>query len=1020
MNSWEAFYGPNVGYALELYERYLSDPNAVDEETRALFDQIGKRDGSTVGMPGAEAVLARPVTRTRLEHPNGHSRTPTRLDRQGAVTRSPQEVAGASSAVATSSPPWVGPGDRNGIAEPVHPELPAAGTEFPGRAAGAVPSDAEIARIVAAARLARSIREYGHLDATIDPLGGPRPGDPMLDPHTHGISDADLRQLPPSIVWPSAGPEMGTCLDAIKRLRAIYSGSIGYEFDHVEDFGERTWLHSVVESGVYRTPLAAEQRRALLVRLTEVDGFERFLHTVFQGQKRFSIEGNDALIPMLDQVLSDAHESGIGEVTIGMAHRGRLNVLAHILGKPYAAIFAEFQTAGKRDASLPIADQTATQAGGDVKYHLGAHRTVEDGPLAGLAITMADNPSHLEFVNPVIQGFARASQDERDRPGAPIQHVDRAMAITIHGDASFPGEGVVAETLNLSALPGYRTGGSIHIIVNNQVGFTTGADAGRSTLYASDLAKGFEVPIVHVNADDPEACLAAARLADAYRQRFHKDFLIDLVGYRRWGHNEGDEPSFTQPRLYAAIGQHPRAREIYAQKLESEGLITPDDAESIDREVHDRLRAARDGSPDVGPARDATETDSRPVSPTAQVSASTLHAINQALLERPEGFTANPKLERILGRRREAIDDEHTIDWAFAEILALGSILADGTPIRFTGQDSERGTFSQRHLVLHDPETGTVYSPLQSLPQAKASFAMYNSPLTEMAVLAFEYGYSVHAPDALVLWEAQYGDFANVGQVIIDQFITAARAKWGAQPGLVLLLPHGYEGAGPEHSSARLERFLQLAAGRNVRVVYPTCAAQYFHLLRSQAAMLRGERMPLVVMTPKSLLRRPEAASSLSDLTAGSFSPVIDDAAAADRVDRIERLVLSTGKVSVDAALARQKMPVEWIALARVEQLYPFPDAEVKRVVSDYPNLREVVWLQEEPMNMGAWGFVAPRLRENLPAKVSLRYVGRPERPSTATGSPDFHSAEQAHIVGEALGDKQAPEVDSRESHDGG
>ena len=878
----------------------------------------------------------------------------------------------------------------------------------------------DIARIVGAARLARGIREYGHLAARTNPLaealGEPPPGDPMLNPATHGLSDANLARLPASIVWPDAGPEAGTCRDAIARLRAIYCGPLGYDFDHVQDFGERAWLREVVESGAYRQPLAAEDRQALLQRLSAVEGFERFLHSTFQGQKRFSIEGTDMLVPMLDTLIHAAARAGAREVLLGMAHRGRLNVLAHVLGKPYAKILAEFHSAPNKEL-VPSEGSMGINYGwrgswtGDVKYHLGARATVhEETPrdeVVEVKLTLANNPSHLEFVNPVVQGFTRAAQEQRDHPGAPSLDADHALAVTIHGDAAFPGEGVVAETLNLSRLPGYQTGGTIHLIVNNQLGFTTEAREGRSTLYASDLAKGFEIPIIHVNADDAEACVTAIHIAHAYRQRFHKDFLVDLVGYRRWGHNEGDEPSFTQPLMYAAIAAHPTARALYAEQLAAEGVVTPDEANEMLRAAHATLERAyaevRAGH--VPEEQRALEDAPTLASVASAVPAETLRALNEALLARPEGFAPHARLERLLARRREALERTGGIDWGLAEALAFASTLVDGTPIRLTGQDAERGTFSHRHLVLHDTATGARYLPLQALPRARASCAIYNSPLSEAAVLGFEYGYSVHAPETFALWEAQFGDFANAGQVLIDQFIAGARAKWREHPSLVLLLPHGYEGQGPEHSSGRLERYLQLAAEDNLRIVNCTTAAQYFHLLRAQAGLLSGGPRPLVVLTPKSLLRHPRAGSSLDDLAAGSFQPVLDDPRLAQRRAGVRRLVLCSGKVAVDLATAADEAgeAAEWVAVARVEQLYPLPEAELRRLLAGYPALGEVVWAQEEPRNMGAWSYMAPRLAPLLPEGMPLRYCGRPERASTAEGMADAHANEQARIVAEAL-----------------
>jgi 2-oxoglutarate dehydrogenase E1 component len=552
----------------------------------------------------------------------------------------------------------------------------------------------------------------------------------------------------------------------------------------------------------------------------------------------------------------------------------------------------------------------------------------------------------------------------------------------------------------------------VHIIVNNQVGFTTEARDGRSTLYASDLAKGFEIPIIHVNADDPEAALAAVRLAHAYRQRFHKDFLVDLVGYRRWGHNEGDEPAFTQPLTYAKIAKHPPVDALYAEQLEAEQVVTAEDVEAMRREAEQALRAAFDAlstsrQPEEQPPRESPALSSI----DSAVAADVLRTLNDALLARPEGFTPNPKLERLLQRRRERLEEERGIDWGHAESLALASILADGEPIRLSGQDTERGTFSQRHLVLHDVNSGQSFIPLQALPQARASFAVYNSPLSEAAVLGFEYGYSVHAPGTLVLWEAQFGDFANAGQVVIDQFIAAARAKWRQLPSLVLLLPHGYEGQGPEHSSGRLERYLQLAAEDNLRIVNSTTAAQYFHLFRAQAALLGSAPRPLVVMTPKSLLRHPAATSSLADLANGHFQAVLLDPATSAHPEAVERLLLCSGKIAVELGASRDALGDgrDAIAIVRMEQLYPFPSAALEQAVRDFAQLREVLWVQEEPRNMGAWNFVAPRLEALLPRHVRLDYAGRPERASTAEGQAEVHALEQTHIIETALGNGKRP-----------
>ena len=948
MDAWDTFFGPNAGYAQELYERYLHDPSSVDATTRAFFDNI-------------------------------------------------------------SPPP---PATR--AAESAPPPAPVAV-----RAAGVGVTEQDIRLAVGAAKLARMIRTYGHLAAHLDPLGTPPPGNEALLPAAQGLTEYDLEQLPASIVWP-VGDTHGArnAREAIDTLRAIYSGTVGYEFAHIQDEQERAWLHDAVETGGRLQPLTADERRDLLRRLSEVETFERFLHSAFTGQKRFSIEGTDMLVPMLDELIHNAAEVRTREVLIGMAHRGRLNVLAHVLGKPYVKIFSEFHTAPDKEM-VPSEGSAGINYGwtGDVKYHLGARKTVRESELAQVALTLAHNPSHLEFVNPVVEGFTRAAQEQRHTPGAPTLYVDKALCVTIHGDAAFPGEGVVAETLNLSRLPGYQTGGTIHIIANNQIGFTTAADQSRSTLYASDLAKGFEIPIIHVNADDPEACLSAAALAHVYRQRFHKDFLVDLVGYRRWGHNEGDEPAFTQPLLYNSIASHPTVRTIYAEKLVADGVVSPADVEAMQLEAQQRLKQAYDELLAGNIPEEQAELAESPAlasAPTA-TPADALRAYNEALLARPAGFTPNTKLERLLARRRESIEKPGGIDWGLAETLAFAATLADATPIRLTGQDSERGTFSQRHDVLHDAKTGDAYVPLQALPQANASFAIYNSPLSEASVLGFEYGYSVHAPNTLVVWEAQFGDFANAGQVLIDQFIVAARAKWRQLPGLVLLLPHGYEGQGPEHSSGRLERFLQLAADDNLRVTNCTTAAQYFHLLRAQAKLLATAPRPLIVMTPKSLLRHPRAGSSLSELVKGSFQPVLDDFQG--QPEAVRRLILCSGKVVVDLETAMDAQPESrnWIAVSRVEQLYPYPEAALEATLQRYPHLTEVVWLQEEPRNMAAWTYIAPRLASQTPSGVALRYVGRPERASTAEGMPNAHAAEQARIISEALGGEQPASMETRE-----
>lgn len=869
----------------------------------------------------------------------------------------------------------------------------------------ALPAGVPVEKLVKAVQLARNIREYGHLQASFDPLGV-SPRTVVDDPEVMGISDDELRLMPSTVVWPNRLRTAANAWEALEVLRSLYSGPLGYDFSHVHNPEERDWLRQQVEGPQPEPPQSAEDKRAVLRRLTEAEAFERFLHTSFPGQKRFSIEGTDALVPMLDALVAGGVKAGAHEVVIGMAHRGRLNVLAHVLGKPYAKIFSEFHSTVNKEM-VPSEGSMGINAGwtGDVKYHLGAHKLLRDGALAEVRISLANNPSHLEFVNPVIQGITRAAQENVEHPGAPIQDIDRALAIAIHGDAAFPGEGVVSETLNLSRLSGYQTGGTVHIIMNNGLGFTTEPNDGRSTLYASDLAKGFEIPVVHVNADNADACLKAARMAFAYRQRFHKDFLIDLVGYRRWGHNEGDEPLYTQPMLYQKIASHPTVRALYAQQLESEGVISAQDAKAMLESVQESLKAAKESLGSVA-AEDGTESSTWSdalvgLAEPTEVPIDVLRQLATELHDVPQGFQVNPKLERQLKRRLDNVNAPGAIDWGFAEALAFSSILRDGTAIRLTGQDSERGTFSHRHSVLHDAKSGRTYAPLQHLPSAKAAFAVHNSPLSEAAVLGFEYGYSVESPRMLTMWEAQFGDFANAGQVIIDQFVAAARSKWKEQSGLVLLLPHGYEGQGPEHSSARLERYLQLAGDNNMRVVNCTTAAQYFHLLRQQANVVHHDPRPLVLMTPKSLLRHPLAGSSLEELAEGRFRPVIDDQTSSP--DQVRRLILLSGKVIVDLVQAMETQPHEHVSVVRIEQLYPFPQSDVSAVFGRYPHLKEVVWLQEEPQNMGAWRYIQSRLANELPKGVTLKYVGRPERAATAEGIPEMHNEEQSRITREAL-----------------
>jgi 2-oxoglutarate dehydrogenase E1 component len=843
-------------------------------------------------------------------------------------------------------------------------------------------------KVAGAARYTAAIRRYGHLAVQLDPLGTPPPGAVELTLEHYGITDADLDLVSGAAI---DFPHLATARDVAERLKYRYTRNLAVEFVHCGSEEERQWFRALFTAEQLTRPLTNEEKLAVLRRLSEVDGFERFLGKAYVGYKRFSIEGTDALVPMLDTTLEEAAAAGVHHVAISMAHRGRLSVLTHILGKPFEQIFAEFE--GRHDHL----DGTST---GDVKYHLGFEGKQVTAGGATVDVSLVPNPSHLEVVNPVLMGLARAEQRVA---GHPLERDERTVIpVCIHGDAAFPGEGIVAETLNLSRLAGYSVGGTLHIIVNNQVGFTTDPTDSRSTRYASDLAKGFEIPVIHVNADDAEACVAAMRIAVAYRQRFGRDFLVDLVGYRRHGHNEGDEPTYTQPVLYERIKAHPTPRQVWGRRLVAEGVATQADVDAAERAVAERLQALHAAMPRsaVEAASDhaAEEVPVFPPMGDTAVRAEALAAINEQLLQYPADFAPHPRLAKQLERRRDALGESGGIDWGHAEALAFGSLIAGGTSVRITGQDAERGTFSHRHAVLSDVKTGRKFVPLQHLPGASATLEIYNSALSEMAVLGFEYGFSVAAPDTLTLWEGQFGDFVNVAQAMIDQFIAADRAKWGQDSGLVLLLPHGHEGQGPEHSSARLERFLQLCAENNMMVAYPTSPAQYFHLLRWQAR--RQPRRPLVLMQPKSLLRLPQAASRLADLATGTFRPVIDDPAGEAKREQVRRLVFCTGKVYYDLMA---KEPGSHVAVVRVEALYPWPLDEVSRLVDRYPNIDEVAWVQEEPKNMGAWSYIAPRLRVAAGNALVIRYIGRPERASPAEGYPKSHADEQGRIVQEAL-----------------
>jgi 2-oxoglutarate dehydrogenase E1 component len=937
---------PNLGFVEELFVEYLTAPDSVAPEWRAYFESEGG------------ALLRQLPAAARLGVNGGN---------------------GGNGAAAVAPAP-----------------------EAPAPAAAAEPDEELLGGVAAAMALVKAFRMHGHLAAHLDPLGSEPPGDPALDPDRllPRLTPELQARIPARLLRLYCPGE--TLADALPNLRAVYCGTMAYQIEHISDHEERVWLRRAIESGVYRQPLDPDEKRALLTRLSEVEGFERYLRRAFLGQKQFSIEGLDAMVPMLDGAIELASAAGANDVVLGMAHRGRLSVIAHTLARPYDVILREFE--GERLFEAVTHDPEGGT--GDVKYHYGSEgiRTTANGDVQ---VRLASNPSHLEAVNPVVEGTTRALQTDHDSPEG-THDPNVALAVLIHGDAAFPGQGIVAETMNLQDLKGYSTGGTLHIIANNQIGFTTDPEEGRSTRYSSDIAKGYDSPIIHVNADDAEASIAAIRLAMGYRERFGRDVVVDLVGYRRFGHNEGDEPAYTQPRMYEKIETHPTVRELYAHQLAEEGVVEPDEAEALVTEVQRRIKEAHDALKEaISSGGSGRRREHRPgrvgsEEPTTAIPLERLDELNRLLLEVQEGFTVHPKLRKQLERRLDALGEEGGIDWAQAEAFALGSLVTEGTPVRLTGQDTERGTFAHRHLVLHDAETGEKYAPIQHLPGAQAPFEVYNSPLSEAACVGFEYGYAGACPKGLVLWEAQFGDFVNGAQVIIDQFVVASLSKWGQTSRLTFLLPHGYEGNGPEHSSARVERFMQMAAQENIRIVNCTTAAQYFHLLRRQA--LHGKARPLVILTPKSLLRLKQATSSAADLAEGRFMPILDDPTLDDEARaRTQRLVLCTGKVYYDIVGHEAHGEAEGTAVARLEQLYPFPVAAYDELLSRYPRITEVVWTQEEPQNMGAWRAIRHRLEEGLPSDVNLRYCGRPWRASPSEGYPTAHMVEQDRIVNEAL-----------------
>ncbi len=933
-------YGGNADYLENLYEQYLADAGAVPPQWRTYFDGLGTR-------PAAERAHGPVIA--------------------GIAARAAQPVVAAVGGAS---------GDASGGAKQA-----------------------------AVSRLIQIWSNRGHLIAKLDPLGLMKRERPsVLELAYFGLSDADLDTEFFTATRNAALPKRMKLRAILAKLEAIYGGTIGAEFAHVSQTDERLWLQDQFQAGQMSRAYSADERRNVLWQLTSAEGLERYLHTKYVGQRRFSLEGGESLIPLLDDVIQQAGAAGTEETVIGMAHRGRLNVLVNLLGKSPADIFSEFE--GKYDVAR-------LQGSGDVKYHKGFSSDLKT-PAGNVHVALAFNPSHLEVVNPVVEGSVRARQERRgDSTGAKV------LPIQIHGDAAFAGQGVVTETLQLSQTRAFYTGGTLHIIINNQVGFTISdpRDA-RSTMYCSDVAKLLEAPIFHVNGDDPEAVLFVGRLALQYRMKFRKDVVIDLVCYRRLGHNEADEPAATQPGMYKVIRQHPTTRQIYADQLAAAGVVTAADAAQMVEQFRSGLDQGRPQARAslglIGNKFTVDWTKYAHVDMKERVQTSVtperLANLGARIIERPAGFALHPRVAQVLTNRQKMLAAEMPLDWGCAENLAYAALLEDGFSVRLVGQDVGRGTFFHRHAVLHEQNTDACYIPLQHVTPHQPRFDVYDSVLSEEAVLGFEYGYSTTEPNALDIWEAQYGDFANGAQIIIDQFISSGESKWGRLCGLVLFLPHGYEGAGPEHSSARLERFLQLCAENNMQVCVPSTPAQMFHMLRRQ--MLRAFRKPLIVMTPKSMLRNELSVSALTDLTEGGFATVIDeidDLAPA----QVRRLVFCSGKVYWDLLKARRAENIHDVALLRIEQLYPFPSERYEALIKRYPNVRDVVWCQEEPQNQGAWHQIRHRL--DALSHTSVLYAGRAPAAAPATGLAKIHETEQKRLIEAALR-ATAQEDSSRET----
>ncbi len=941
----------NSAFIEEMYARYLADPASVDAGWQQFFAGLGD-DAATLQAERAGAPWAKA---------------------NGLHAFADDEILGGSADRAAKR----------------------------AQAAGVEDVRAATLDTIRALMMIRAYRVRGHLMANLDPLGLEVPEHhPELDPKSYGFTDADMDR--PIFLDFVLGMETASLNEILGIVRRTYCSTIGVEFMHIQYPDQKAWIQERIEGREKEVSFTREGKKAILNKLTEAEGFEKFLHLKYTGTKRFGLDGAEALVPALEQIIKRGGQMGVREIVLGMPHRGRLNVLASVMSKPYRAMFAEFQG----NAAHP----EDVQGSGDVKYHLGTSSDREfDGNQVHLSLTA--NPSHLEAVNPLVIGKVRAKQTQLDDEDSRSV----VMPLLLHGDAAFAGQGLVAECFGLSELKGYRTGGTIHFIVNNQIGFTTSPHYSRSSPYPSDVAKMVQAPIFHVNGDDPEAVVHCAKIATEFRQIFHRDVVIDMFCYRRHGHNEGDEPAFTQPLMYRKIAQHPTTRQIYGKRLASEGLVSEQEVEDMVVDFRNKLDNEFEGSESYKVNKadwldgkwkglEVARTGARRGHTSVEVDE--LKAIGQSLTEEPENVALHRTIKRMLGNRRRAIDTGEGLDWATAESLAFGSLLTEGFPVRLSGQDSGRGTFSQRHSVLVDQSTENRYVPLNNIRDGQARYEVIDSMLSEAAVLGFEYGYTMAEPRALVLWEAQFGDFANGAQVIIDQFVASAESKWLRMSGLVMLLPHGYEGQGPEHSSARLERYLQLCGEDNMQVANCTTPASYFHILRRQ--IHRKFRKPLIIMTPKSLLRHKLAVSSLSEMSNGStFHRVLYDNEVLCPDKDVRKVVLCTGKVYYDLKEERDKRGMKDVFFLRLEQLYPFPEEALSEELSRFKNLERIVWCQEEPKNMGAWTFVAPRIEEvldNIGCKVERPiFTGRPEAASPATGLFANHVAEQAALVHEAL-----------------